>query len=190
VNIFFCLVLPTQLLRNVKASHQVDLAYLYYLPFCSVFTSKDNFHAQIVPLFLEPHQTFVNGVDFKEDLKKLDSYYSVMPEEVLKTGLINFAATPPDDTSFLITRLWDKYLPAWRDIKAAPKQPRDPEADKKLIEELNQMSDSPELRTHDERDPDKINYVTVIKDVKVRKGKWQRFSEEQEQRMRDQGLLR
>jgi len=37
VNIFFYLVLPTQLLHNVKASHQVDLAYLYYLPFCSVF---------------------------------------------------------------------------------------------------------------------------------------------------------
>ena len=190
VNIFFCLVLPTQLLRNVKASHQVDLAYLYYLPFCSVFTSKGNFHAQIVPLFLDPHQTFVNGIDFKEDLKKLDAYYSAMPEEVLKTGLINFAGTPPDDTSFLITRLWDKYLPAWRDIKAAPKKPRDPEADKKLIEELNQMSDSPDLKPHDERDPDKINYVTIIKDVKVRKGKWQRFSEEQEQRMRDQGLLR
>ena len=113
-----------------------------------------------------------------------------MPEEVLKTGLINLAGTPPDDTSFLITRLWDKYLPAWRNIKAAPKKPHDPEADKKLIEELNQMSDSPDLKPHDERDPDKINYVTIIKDVIVRKGKWQRFSEEQEQRMRDQGLLR
>src|SRR5882672_101531 len=190
INIFFCLVLPTQLLRNVKASHHVDLAYLYYLPFCSVFTSKDNFHAQIVPLFLDPHQTFVNGIDFKEDLKKLDTYYSAMPEEVLKTGLINFAGTPPDDTGFLITRLWDKYLPRWREIKAAPKKPRDPEADKKLIEELKQMSDSPDLKPHDEHDMDKINYVTVIKDVKVRKGKWQRFSEEQEQRMRDQGLLR
>jgi hypothetical protein len=28
INIFFCLVLPTQLLKNVKASHQIDLAYL------------------------------------------------------------------------------------------------------------------------------------------------------------------
>src|SRR5437763_1548187 len=72
INIFFSLVLPTQLLRNVKASHHVDLAYLYYLPFCSVFTSKDNFHAQIVPLFLGPNQTFVNGLELKEDLKKLD----------------------------------------------------------------------------------------------------------------------
>jgi hypothetical protein len=29
VNLFFCLVLPTQLLRNVKPSHHIDLAYLY-----------------------------------------------------------------------------------------------------------------------------------------------------------------
>ena len=66
VNLFFCLVLPTRLLRNVKPSHQIHLAYLYYLPFCSVFTSKDNFHAQIVPLFLDPFQTFVNGTELKE----------------------------------------------------------------------------------------------------------------------------
>ena len=34
----FCLVIPTQLLSNIMESHQVDLAYLHYLPFCSVFT--------------------------------------------------------------------------------------------------------------------------------------------------------
>jgi len=28
INIFFCRVLPTQLLSNVKPSHKVDLAYL------------------------------------------------------------------------------------------------------------------------------------------------------------------
>jgi hypothetical protein len=189
INIFFCLVLPTPLLKNVKTSHQVDLAYLYYLPFCSVFTSKDNFHADIVPLFMNSRQTFVNGNDFKEDLKELDAYYSELPDEVLRTGLINFAATPPEDVSFLTTKLWDKYLPRWREIKAKPKPPRDPEADKKLIEEINTMTDSPDLQPHDERDMDKINYVTVIKSVKLRKGKWRRFSEESEQKMRDAGEL-
>jgi hypothetical protein len=190
INLFFCLVLPTQLLRNVKPSHRIDLAYLYYLPFCTVFTSKDNFHAQIVPLFLDPFQTFVNGTEFKEELKRLVEYYSALPAGVRKTGLINFAKCPPDDQSFLTTRLWDKYLPRWREIKAQPKAPRDSEADKKLIEELNRMSDSPELQPHDDHDVDKLNYVTVIKNVRMRKGKWQRFSEEQEQRMRDQGLIR
>src|SRR6266849_1272126 len=88
-------------------------------PSCrSGLTSKDNFHAQIVPLFLGPMQTFVNGIDFKEDLKKLNAYYSAMPESVLKTGLINFAAFPPDDRDFFLTRMWDIYLPPWRDIRS------------------------------------------------------------------------
>jgi hypothetical protein len=86
INIFFCLVLPTQLLRNVKQSHQVDLAYLYYLPFCSVFTSNDNFHAQIVPLFLGPMQDFVNGSDFKEDMRRLVEYYSALRRTCLRRG--------------------------------------------------------------------------------------------------------
>lgn len=137
VNLFFCLVLPAQLLRNVKASHQIDLAYLYYLPFCSVFTSKDNFHVQVVPLFLGPMQTFVNGAEFKEELKRLVDYYSALPEDVLRTGLINYAKYPPEDASFLTTRLWDKYLPRWREIKARPPKSRDPDAEKKLIDELN-----------------------------------------------------
>jgi hypothetical protein len=107
-------VLPTQLLRNVKPSHKIDLAYLYYLPFCSVFTSKDNFHAEIVPLFLTSEQRFVNGIALKEDLAKLVAHYESLPEDVLKTGLIHFAAYPPDDAAFLVTRLWDQYLPGWR----------------------------------------------------------------------------
>ena len=98
----------------------MDLAYLYYPPFCSVFTWKDNFHAQIVPLFLGSMQDFVNGIEFKEDLKKLNALCSALPDEVLRTGLINFAAFPPEDTSFFVTRMWDKYLPSWRITKAQP----------------------------------------------------------------------
>lgn len=184
INLFFALVLPTQLLRNVKSSHQVDLAYLYYLPFCSVFTSKDNFHVQTVPLFLGPKQTFVNGAELKEDLAKLVARYESLPEEVLKTGLIHFAAHPPEDAAtFLTTRLWDKHLPRWREIAAAPKPPRDLEEERRLVEEINRQTDSPELEPHDEEDIDKMDYATVRRWVYPQKGRWLRFSEEQIQRM-------
>jgi hypothetical protein len=113
---------------------------------CDVFTSRDNFHKQIVPLFLDPSQTFVNGDDLKNDLQRLDALYSALPEERRKEGLINFAAHPPEDASFLTTQLWDKHLPGWREIAAAPKRERDPEEDKRLIDEINQMSDSPDLQ--------------------------------------------
>ena len=186
INIFFCLILPTQLLRNVKPSHQVDLAYLYYLPFCSVFTSKDNFHAQIVPLFLGPMQDFINGMDFKDDMKRLVAYYSALPEETLKMGLSSFAAYPPEDNSFFTTRMWDKYLPRWRAFKEEPKKPRDPEQDKRTVERLKLMSDSPELRPGDENAPmDSADYVALKREIWPRKGKWLRFSEDQIRRMQE-----
>ncbi len=114
INIFFALVLPTQWLRDVKESHQIDLAYLYYLPFCSVFSSKDRFPRQIVPLSLTDHQTFVEGHELKAELQKLDAHYSAFPDEIKAQGFYSYATLPPEDTSFLTTQLWDKYLPAWR----------------------------------------------------------------------------
>ena len=183
INIFFCLVLPTQLLSNVKPSHKIDLAYLYYLPFCSVFTSKDNFHADIVPLFLSSEQTFVNGTELKEDLKRLVAHYEELPEDVLKTGLIHFAAYPPDDTGFLITRLWDEYQPGWRAARDMPKPVPDPEAEKRLVELINRQTDSPAFQPSDEQDIDKMDYATIRRMVYPKKGRWLRFSEEQIQRI-------
>ena len=104
INLFFCLVLPTQLLSNVKASHQIDLAYLYYIPFCAIFTSRDNFHVQVAPLFLAEGQTFIHGDELKADLKKLNELYSALPDEVQRTGLSGFARQPPDDTQFPLSR--------------------------------------------------------------------------------------
>jgi hypothetical protein len=114
INIFFALVLQTQLLSKVKASHHIDLAYLYYLPFCAVFSSRDNFHVQVAPLFMHPAQQFVHGDDVKADLKRLHERYSELPLETREKGLYTFAQFPPDDSSFLTTRLWDAYLPDWR----------------------------------------------------------------------------
>ena len=134
INIFFCLVLKTQILKNVKASHQIDLAYLYYLPFCAVFSSRDNFHAQVAPLFMHPAQQFVHGDDLKADLKNLDELYLQLPKETLEKGLYSFAPAPPDDSRYLTTRLWDAYLPAWR--KDSKNTVEVPEEIKKALNEL------------------------------------------------------
>src|SRR6185312_12402844 len=75
INIFFALVLPTTLLSKVKPSHAIDLAYLYYLPFCTAFSSRDNFHVQVAPLFMQPFQTFVHGDELKGDLGRLHEMY-------------------------------------------------------------------------------------------------------------------
>jgi hypothetical protein len=176
INIWFCLVLRTMLLRNVKPSHQIDLAYLYYLPFCSVFTSKDNFHVQVVPLFLTPAQEFVNGIELKEDLKRLHELYSQLPAEERKRGLCKFAPHPPEDGSFLTTRLWNKYLPYWK-AQEGESVKLDPELEKALVEMVTAMRDSkpaPDGRPSS----DELDYVSITRDVAVFKGSYQRFPEE------------
>jgi hypothetical protein len=42
-----------------------------------------------------------------------------------------------------MTRLRDRYLPLWREIRAKPEEPLDPEDEKKLVDGLKRKSDSP-----------------------------------------------
>jgi hypothetical protein len=98
VDLFFNLAVAANQISRVrpagKADNKVDIAYLYYLPFCQVFTSSDNLHERVVPLFLRNDQSFVKGPDLKADLRKLDEHYSALPEEVKRTGFHKFAARP------------------------------------------------------------------------------------------------
>ncbi len=185
INVFFALVQPTQLLRDVKGSHQIDLAYLYYLPFCSVFSSKDRFHRQIVPLFLTDHQTFVEGHDLKAELQKLDAYYSAFPDNVKRQGFYSYATLPPEDTEFLTVRLWDKYLPAWRHKDPDRPNLNDPAIQADIMEQIRKFDpDAPGVQPHDERDVDKLNFVTIQRRVRAQRGKWRLFSKETEEQMR------
>ena len=85
VDFFFHLAIAADLISRVrpegKADNKVDIAYLYYLPFCMVFVSSDNLHKRVVPLFLRADQTFVEGPDLKADLKRIDEYYTQLPKE-------------------------------------------------------------------------------------------------------------
>jgi hypothetical protein len=58
----------------------------------------------------------VHGDALKADLKRLNEHYLQLPKEVLEQGLYTFAQFPPDDSSYLTTRLWDAYLPKWQSL--------------------------------------------------------------------------
>ena len=69
------------------------------------------------------------------------------------TGLINFAAFPPDDRDFFVTRMWDIYLPPWRDIRSRSKQERDPEEEKRVLEEVTEgFADRRSIESHQRAD--------------------------------------
>jgi len=121
VDLLFYLSIAAGLIGSDRKSNRADIAYLYYLPFSMVFTSKDNLRVRVVPYFLREDQSFVNGIDLKNDLRRLDEYYSAFPEEIKEQGLYGFAAYPPDDDSYLVTRLWKKHMkPPSREEMAEP----------------------------------------------------------------------
>jgi len=43
----------------------------------------------------------------------------------------------------------------------------------------------PGIQSHDEHDVDRLDHVTISRSVMPRKGRWRRFSEEQEERMHE-----
>jgi hypothetical protein len=183
VDLFFYLAIAADLISRVrplgKADNKVDLAYLYYLPFCKVFTSGDNLHERMVPLFMRENQRFIKAPELKADLRKLDEYYSSFPEDVKIRGLSAFADYPPTDTGFLVTRLWDLYSPKWR-LKQDKR-----ELSKELQNALTSLVKKIECESRS-INPEKIptiseaDYVQMQRSAMFRKGKWQRFPPEVE----------
>jgi hypothetical protein len=175
LDLFFNLAIDADQISRERPSNKIDLAYIYYLPFCQIFTSSDKLHERVVPLFLRKDQSFVKGHDLKADLRKLDDHYSALPDNVKKSGLHKFADCPPEDTAFLVTRLWDTHLPRWRELKAQKKEP-DQSEHKGLMEHLNRIEKAAESSDPSARiSVDETQYVSLIRNVMRKKGKWERF---------------
>jgi hypothetical protein len=178
VDLFFYLSLQASLISSQRASNRVDIAYLYYLPFCMIFTSGDRLHERITPLFLREDQEFLWAPKLKEDLARLDAHYNTLPESTKLQGIVRFAATPPIEGDYLTVELWDKFLPRWRE----PHVPASDRATAKVKAYAKALSDRADLTR-------KVNQlgglisgphdpVVVERHVHARKGKWQIMSPE------------
>ncbi|NQV46210.1 MAG: hypothetical protein HQ504_00360 [Rhodospirillaceae bacterium] len=138
VNLFFYVGVGEGML-STRATNLIDLQYLYYLPFCKVFTSGDKFHIQIVHLFLQPDQIFVKSSALKSDLMLIVDMW----EDSDKTGgIANFIKQPPRGGKFITEKIWDHCTPSWREWADAPKPKRSPEEDAKTMEHLRPMMEA------------------------------------------------
>jgi hypothetical protein len=180
VDLFFNFAIAADLIGRGRPSHKIDLAYLYYLPFCSVFTSNDKLHASIAPFFLRENQTYIPGVQLKADLAKIDAYFDAFPDDVKNRGVISFAFYPPTEGEFLVSQLWDKHMsPKWRDHKVQPKPQPDSELSKKIVEEIEHFEERASSVPEERRvDSDEADHVVIKRTVRVQKGKWKRFPPE------------
>jgi hypothetical protein len=174
IDLFFYLSLGSGFITSQRPSNRVDVAYLYYLPFCRIFTSGDRLHQKITPFLLRKDQEFLWAPELKADLARLDAYYDALPESVKAEGIMRFALRPPTEGGYLTTKLWDKFLPTWRELhvpasdatrakaQAYAKALSDPKA---LPEKSQQSSQADLARPHDP--------IALERHIHARKGKWQ-----------------
>lgn len=134
VDVFFELALMQSMIGDSRPSNRIDISYLYYLPFCQMFISRDRLHERTAPLFLDRKQQFVWGDELKSNLASVHDELMQLPIEVRETGLMKFAKHPPKEGSGTIASLWDHFLPRWRDAK--PTMPLTPNKEAELLAEL------------------------------------------------------
>ena len=61
------------LLLEKKKDDQIDLEYLFYLPFCHVFSSNDKFHRTLAPPLMRKDHLFLSGEDLKKGIQEIES---------------------------------------------------------------------------------------------------------------------
>lgn len=173
VDIFFHVAVDKKLISPDRPSNRIDVAYLYYLPFCMAFVSNDKLHKRCVPLFLADNQAFIDGEELKRDLAALDAHYSGLPEEKLAQGIFRIASYPPDDEAFLTTRIWKQLK--------MPVLPRQPEIRPDAVPAQKILAMVKELQTKAQRLPpharhaaefDDPDHVVIERRIPLKMGKW------------------
>jgi hypothetical protein len=174
IEVFFHIALAAHLISPDRPSNRTDIAYLFYLPFCTVFTSSDGLHRRTAPLFLRTDQDFVWGFDLRDDLGRLDTHYKAKLSEVdRERGLIGLIGAPPADGGYLVTELWKRYLRPEALCDRDIAEDLSTEAKAKLVEELTAFTKGAPLPAgEDVLDESAIEAMTIKHRVSKRKGSW------------------
>jgi len=173
VELFFYISIKSDLISAVRKSNKIDISYLFYAPFCNIFVSSDNLHKRSAPLFMEKNQEFIWGADLKADLKKLDNYYDAFSTEEKEQGLHVFANYPPNSNEFLINKLWDTYLPAWRTQASNQVKLPTNNKDSALSKSIKKFANGTELKSNEiDFDVDEADGMVLKKMISRKKGKW------------------
>ena len=187
INLFFFICLNSSFISKDRPSNMIDIAYLYYLPFCMVFTSNDKLHERVAPLFMEQNQIFIKGDDLKISLGELDNYYSQYPEEVKNQGVMKFAVNPPEKIKTLVKDIWDKSLMIWgkKDSKEKEKPIESNKSEKESVKRIKRLIHEAEVIENDSQIPEEdIDHVVFKRKMLIKKGKWRLLPKEVEKNLR------
>jgi hypothetical protein len=142
VDLFFSLAIAAGFIAKERPSNKADIAYLYYHAFLhGVRIDGQTARPNRAPI-PQRQATIHLGGRSEGELKRLDEYYTALPEETKARGVMSFAHCPPTEGDFLTTRLWDEFMaPHWRTPKerrpGAAADPAERERMEKAFVELN-----------------------------------------------------
>lgn len=155
---------------RIGPGSKLDITYLFYLPFCNFFVSKDWVHKACSPLFVRPEQEFVYGPDLKISLAALDARYSALPDAD-KKAIYEIATQPPKDDDGLVTQLWDRHWPKWREPRK--EEPDNPNSHDWLMNQSDALARILKAETRTQIDPLGMpDAICRPYTVRAKKGKW------------------
>jgi hypothetical protein len=88
-------------LTTRRMTDRIDLEYLFYLPFCNVFSSNDTFHKKLAPLLMKADQIFLSGDDLRCALKEMECFD---PDREVMVGKCD--PIPPMSKTSRIREIW------------------------------------------------------------------------------------
>lgn len=96
--------------RGKGSKAHLDMQYIYYLPFCNVFSSDDKDLIKLVEFFLRPDQEFVSKAELQQDFKRLSSYFATMSEEQKTAFYAEYNHYPPDLEGSFTAKMWKRFM--------------------------------------------------------------------------------
>ena len=121
INIFFKIGLVFNLI-GTRSTNQFDLEYLYYLPFCMAFVSRDKFHKEVTHFFLDDQrdQSFIDGDILKADLGALATERNSLDPGARQEWNRTYHMVPPDREGSIVLEMWKKYMDYEKAKKSKP----------------------------------------------------------------------
>lgn len=161
VNMLFKIGVMRKLI-GTRPTNRIDLQYLYYLPFCYIFTSNDKFHERLAPLLLRSYQVFSSGRVLKDDLRIL--------AEREEDENVSRSLGPPAIEGSLTVSLWKKHMKYGRSDNEERVTSRtiSPRNEHKLVTESNylaSLAEDPRNHYQGRFKEDEIDFMIVKRSV-------------------------
>ncbi len=114
-------------LITTKRTNLLDLEYGYYVPFCKIFCSKDNFHKDLSSIVITRTQEYVDAGELKRDLRLLADHWSSQSPDVRQEYCNAYGDAPPKIPNSMTRQLWYRlgYNPDKRQSNAFSKMDRE-----------------------------------------------------------------